>query len=52
MQTNRPNTYRIGARWLALMRAHRFDLLLGALVLLLLSTPVVRVLAAVFHPKL
>jgi voltage-gated potassium channel Kch len=52
MQTDRPNAYRFGARWLALMRAHRFDILLGALVLLLLSAPVVRVLAAVLHPQL
>lgn len=52
MQTDRSNAYRFGARWLALMRAHRFDILLGALVLLFLSTPVVRVLAAVLHPRL
>jgi len=51
MQTNRSNAYRFGARWLALMRAHRFDILLGALVLLLLSAPVVRVLAVVLQPK-
>lgn len=52
MQTDRPSTHHFGARWLALMRARRFDILLGALVLLLLSAPVVRLLAAVFHPKL
>jgi len=52
MDPSRPNGYRVASRWLALMRNHRFDILLGALVLLLLSTPVVRVLAAVFHPKL
>ena len=44
--------YRLGARWLALMRAHRFDILLGAMLLLLLSTPVVRLMARVWSPTL
>ena len=51
MEPDRAKRGRMGTRWLALMRAHRFDVLLGALVLLLLSTPVVRLLAAAWHPK-
>ena len=41
MTRNERNIRRLGARWLALMRAHRFDVLLGAMLLLLLSAPVV-----------
>ena len=43
---------RLTARWLALMRANRFDILLAAMLLLLLSTPVVRLVQRVLGPTL
>ena len=39
-------------RWFAGLRRHRFDILLGALILLLISTPVVRLFGPGFHPAL
>jgi voltage-gated potassium channel len=42
----------IGTRWLAAMRRHRFDLLLGALVLLMVSAPVVHLLGPQSSPVL
>jgi hypothetical protein len=46
------STGRLTSRWLALMRARRFDILLGAMLLLLLSTPVVRLVADLGSPML
>ncbi|HUT94910.1 MAG TPA: potassium channel family protein [Thermoguttaceae bacterium] len=52
MAADRHPAFRLTARWLAAMRNHRFDVLLCALVLLLLWTPVVRLLAPIWPPAL
>jgi len=52
MGADRHPAFRLTARWLAAMRNHRFDVLLCALILLLLWTPVVRLLAPIWPPML
>ena len=43
---------RLAAGWIAAMQRHRFDVLLGALLLLLLAAPVVRLLGPERSPRL
>ncbi len=49
---NRQPPRQFGSRWIAAMRRHRFDLLLAALVLLMLTAPLVRLLSPRWPPAL